>query len=434
MANKGEATKVEDVKSEAKEVTKDAKKDNAKVDDSKEDTKNGKRDEDEESSDDEEYPGLYDKPVVIEGKRERKTPVFLASQTAPQTMTIPKSLTFEGKGEALGTMERTNYELGRSTAIELKPLHKLLFGRDGRAPEIKKNIRKFNGFAFEKDSKEYEAKKFNVERFTNDGLKRLCEIFDLEKKGKRNDLQEKVMDFLMSPKSSGRPAPQPKAKKSEQKKRKRSSNKDAPKSKKSAKTSETVESGEEGDEDDDDDEEDSEEEQQQEEEIKTPPKKKKKTEATPKKTEMTPKKKESSPKKGKEAKTVKEKSKEKGKSKEKSKAKKTDEKSKTPKKKEPVTVKITPLKKPSSKKTPKKGKPAPAEEDSSDEEPLAKKTRKEPPTNSDLENIVKDLLDGADLEKVTMKSVCKQVYDMFPDHDLTSRKDFIKETVRKVIA
>ena len=39
--------------------------------------------------------GLYDKPVVIEGKRERKTPVFLASQTAPQTMTIPKSLTFE---------------------------------------------------------------------------------------------------------------------------------------------------------------------------------------------------------------------------------------------------------------------------------------------------------------------------------------------------
>ena len=41
------------------------------------------------------FLGLYDKPVVIEGKRERKTPVFLASQTAPQTMTIPKSLTFE---------------------------------------------------------------------------------------------------------------------------------------------------------------------------------------------------------------------------------------------------------------------------------------------------------------------------------------------------
>ncbi|XP_020610217.1 protein DEK-like [Orbicella faveolata] len=87
--------------------------------------------------------------------------------------------------------------------------------------EIKKNIRKFNGFAFEKDSKEYEAKKLGVERFTNDGLKRLCEIFDLEKKGKRSDLLEKVMDFLMSPESSGRPAPQPKAKKAEKKKRQR---------------------------------------------------------------------------------------------------------------------------------------------------------------------------------------------------------------------
>ena len=39
--------------------------------------------------------GLYDKPVVIEGKRERKTPSFLASQTAPQSMTVPKPLVFE---------------------------------------------------------------------------------------------------------------------------------------------------------------------------------------------------------------------------------------------------------------------------------------------------------------------------------------------------
>ncbi|XP_068678494.1 protein DEK-like [Montipora foliosa] len=413
---------VEDVTSEAK-VTKDAKKDNAEVDNSKQDKKNGGKDGDDESSDDEEHEGLYDKPVVIEGKRERKTPTFLASQTPPQSMTVPKPLVFEGKGETLGSMERTNYELGKSTAVELKPLHKLLFGREGRAPEIKKNIRKFNGFGFEKDSKEYEAKKFNVERFTNDGLKRLCEIFDLEKKGKRSDLQEKVMDFLMSPKSSGRPAPQPKAKKSESKKRKRSSKKDTSKSKKSTKVV-SEEEEEERDEDDDDDDDDDDDEKEIEEEE--PPKKIKKTVTTPKKTEP-------SPKKGKETKAVKEKTKEKDKSKAKSKVKKTDDKTKASKKKEPVAVKITPLKKTSAKKTPKKGKPAP-EDDSSDEEPLAKKAKKDAPTNSDLEKIVQDLLDGADLEKVTMKSVCKQVYDMFPDHDLTPRKDFIKETVRKVIA
>ena len=33
--------------------------------------------------------------------------------------------------------------------------------------------------------------------------------------------------------------------------------------------------------------------------------------------------------------------------------------------------------------------------------------------NSELEKIVKNLLDGADLEQVTMKSVCKQVSCQF---------------------
>lgn len=416
MADKADAS---DLKSETKENAKDVKSDNAAEDSNEEDTKNGEKEKDDESSEEEEHTGLYDKPVVVEGKRERKTTMFLANQTPAAVSHQPKPLLFEGKGESLGAMERTNYEIGRCAAVELKPLHKLLFGRDGRATEIKKNIRKFNGFAFEKDSKEYEAKKLGLDRFTNDGLKRLCEIFDLEKKGIRNDLLEKVMAFLMLPKSSGRPAPQPKAKKAEKKKKRKRSKKDTEKSNKSKgkskKTSETVES--------EDEEADKEEEDEEKEE---PPKKKRKTESTPKKSE-------SSPKKAKETKAVKDK--EKSKDKPKAKAKKTDDK-KASKKKDPVPVKITPLKKASpKKKTPKKEKPAPVEDDSSsDEEPLAKKTKKQPPTNRDLEKVVKDLLDGADLEKVTMKSVCKQVYDMFPEYDLTSRKDFIKETVRKVIS
>ena len=47
--------------------------------------------------------------------------------------------------------------------------------------------------------------------------------------------------------------------------------------------------------------------------------------------------------------------------------------------------------------------------ESSDDEPLIKKTKKSPPTDDDIVDLVKDLLDGADLEKITMKSVCKQV-------------------------
>ena len=44
--------------------------------------------------------------------------------------------------------------------------------------------------------------------------------------------------------------------------------------------------------------------------------------------------------------------------------------------------------------------------------------------NSDLENIVKDLLDGADLEKVTMKSVCKQVSGVTYEYCMCGDKDF----------
>ncbi len=47
--------------------------------------------------------------------------------------------------------------------------------------------------------------------------------------------------------------------------------------------------------------------------------------------------------------------------------------------------------------------------DSSDEEPLSKKAKKSPPTNDEIVELVKELLDGADLEKITMKAVCKQV-------------------------
>lgn len=45
---------------------------------------------------------------------------------------------------------------------------------------------------------------------------------------------------------------------------------------------------------------------------------------------------------------------------------------------------------------------------------------------------MKKILDEANLEEITMKTVCKEVYAQFPGHDLTSKKDFIKATVKSV--
>ncbi|KAJ8975532.1 hypothetical protein NQ317_003873 [Molorchus minor] len=40
--------------------------------------------------------------------------------------------------------------------------------------------------------------------------------------------------------------------------------------------------------------------------------------------------------------------------------------------------------------------------------------------------------EGANLEEITMKTVCQRVYDHYPDFDLTHKKDFIKSTVKSV--
>lgn len=49
-----------------------------------------------------------------------------------------------------------------------------------------------------------------------------------------------------------------------------------------------------------------------------------------------------------------------------------------------------------------------------------------------IRSYVKEILDKANLEEITMKTVCKQVYAKYPDFNLTDKKDFIKATVKAV--
>lgn len=52
--------------------------------------------------------------------------------------------------------------------------------------------------------------------------------------------------------------------------------------------------------------------------------------------------------------------------------------------------------------------------------------------DDDIKGYVKKILDEANLEEITMKTVCKEVYAQFPGHDLTHKKEFIKATVKSV--
>lgn len=381
-------------KSAAKSPAKSPAKSSAKspVKDAKPKGKSRKKEpsDDGDESEDEELVGTLDQPLVLEGKRDRKSTDFLMNTfKAPQSGEKKKIDIPQGKGETLGSMPRVQFQLGRIVADELKPLHRLLFGRAGTNSEVKRNIRNFNGYDFEKDSKDYKKKLELVDRFTVDSIKRLCEILDIEKKGKKEEILDRIMDFLMKPKASGNPLSKPK-KKTSQTKKSETKRKRGEKEKKSEKKN--VE-----DQSESEDEVEDEEEEVKEEEVKTPPKKKAKVSADEDKKE----KKESKRKK--------------------------ESKPTSKKDKKVVSIKISPGKK--AKKVKKKTDGS----ESSDDEPLIKKTKKSPPTDDDIVDLVKDLLDGADLEKITMKSVCKQVYDRFPEFDLSHRKEFIKETVKEII-
>ncbi|KAF6024921.1 DEK [Bugula neritina] len=56
-----------------------------------------------------------------------------------------------------------------------------------------------------------------------------------------------------------------------------------------------------------------------------------------------------------------------------------------------------------------------------------------PPTDAVLTKKIKELLKTADLEKVTMKIVRQQLIDMYPEYDLSDKRDFIKTTVKEIL-
>uniref|UniRef100_A0A8C2W228 Protein DEK n=1 Tax=Chinchilla lanigera TaxID=34839 RepID=A0A8C2W228_CHILA len=72
-------------------------------------------------------------------------------------------------------------------------------------------------------------------------------------------------------------------------------------------------------------------------------------------------------------------------------------------------------------------------EDSLHDEPLIKKLKK-PPTDEELKETVQKLLANANLEEVTMKQICKEMYENYPAYGLSERKDFIKTTVKELIS
>ncbi|XP_035232868.1 protein DEK-like, partial [Stegodyphus dumicola] len=371
--------------------SKDSDKDSIKQDSAKEES--GKEESGKDESEDEnEEVGLLDRPVEVTGCRARKKVerLEISFATSKEKQEIPV-----GKGQKLGECPRIEFQIQRNKLPDLKPLHKILFNRVGSGNEIKKNIRKFCGFTFEKNSQEYERKKAVVEKLTAAILKHVCEVLDLERSGTKEEIVLRILEFLLNPKDSGKKVPSKKKLSSGHEKRK-SKEKKSKNSEKKVKTKKEV-----SDDDDDDDEE--------------PESPDSAADVSEDASEEDVDDSDDEPKK---------------KSKNTSKTKETSGKGKA-KKNEKVANKI----KKEEKRTVGKGSKRKHDDDSdasSEDEPIQKKSKM--PTDDDIKTLVRQILDEADLQEITMKKVIKQVSDAYPDCDLSHKKAFIKTTIKSVIS
>lgn len=407
---------------------------------------------------------------IIEGKRAKKTVERLDFQAPKQKEKIKIG---EGSGDKLGDIPRTGYQITKMKPADLKPLHVILFDRPGKMTTLKKNLRLFNGFPFDADSEQYTKKREKLlknSHFTNTKLKAVCGVLDLEKKGTHSDLVDRILNFLIAPKNSGKRLPVKKKRKSKKKlsgddskastkkksKPKPRSSSSSPKKSKSGSKSKAIVMDSSSDEDDDEEdekagasaeaegsdtedkpsdkeedqseksEESAGEEEDEDEDDESPKSKSGRGKSAPKKSapvkrQRTPAKKTGPPKK-RAKKEVSEESESEADS-------EADEK---PKKKKSAPVKPAAKTKKADSSSNSKNNTNTAEDSSDDDEPLIKMIKKMP-SDEQLKETVQSLLKEANLEEMTMKQICQRVFDTYPDHDLTSRKDYIKQTVKSLI-
>lgn len=419
-----------------KKGTKESKKEKEVVDEDEEE-------EEEELEEPKKGVPLLDQPLEIEGSRARKKVARFSFNSAEKEDKKPFTVP-EGKGTKLGDIPRIEHFISKFKSDDLRPVTKALFGARGPLKSVwKKAIRSFNGFDFDEKSDDWEKRKAVLSKLKAKELKIVCEVLDLERSGTVVELTERIMGFCKSPVDSGKKVPQPKRKsKGDSKKSKpkaKQTKSKAVKRKRASKKDEEVEESE-ADEEDEVDEEDN---------VSDDVKGEKKTsgkETKAKSDEASADEKDEDVPSAKGGEEEEKNEKSDAGSEEEEKDEEDVKKAQSKKGKKPAAKKAPAkaAKKAPAKKAPAKKKKKVSESEgekegeassSEDDEPLVKMAKPQtPPSDEDIKNFVKKILEGANLEEITMKTVCKQVYENYPDHDLAHKKDLIKDTVKSLIS
>lgn len=316
-----------------------------------------------ENTTDEEKTPLLEAPLVVEGKRSRQKVDRLSSASLTSGNDKKEIDLTSGKGTKLGDIPFIESMISKTQPADLKLLHRIAFSTMGKAHDIKKHLRLFNGFPFDADSKEYEKKLKSIDNATTDDLKITCGILGLGKSGKKDELIDSIFQFIVFPIDNGKKL---ESKRTSSPKKGTAKRKSATTGKKGKKATAAASSADEEDEVSDEPDEEPEQEAEPEAE------KKEDLEAA-----------EPPAKRGRRSKAAE-----------------------------------TPA-------VPKRG--------ASTSSPRSAK-KAGFPSDADLKSTIKELLKGVNLEEVTMKEMTAKVYAKHPNIDLTTKKDYIKDTVKALLS
>lgn len=142
-------------------------------------------------------PPTIDRPV-----RERKSVERLVAaidNDASKELKIEK-----GPGTALKDIPNVAHKLSRKkTDDTFKLLHTILFGRRGKATQIKSNISRFSGFVWHDNEEKQKLKiKEKLDKCVKEKLVEICDVLDIavsRANTKKEDIVIKLIEFLEAP-------------------------------------------------------------------------------------------------------------------------------------------------------------------------------------------------------------------------------------------
>uniref|UniRef100_A0A2P2LVT6 DEK C-terminal domain-containing protein n=1 Tax=Rhizophora mucronata TaxID=61149 RepID=A0A2P2LVT6_RHIMU len=110
----------------------------------------------------------------------------------------------KGRGTPLKDIPNVAFKLSRKkTDDTFKLLHSILFGRRGKAIQIKTNISRFSGFVWHENEEKQKIKvKEKFDKINKEKLLEFCDVLDIpiaRATTRKEDIVIKLIDFLVSP-------------------------------------------------------------------------------------------------------------------------------------------------------------------------------------------------------------------------------------------